>query len=167
MCWLRFGGEVVGPREDPPPQLFHSLLPYYLKPQSGCWARHSRNPVIGPKYTSMYGKNTDARTVFTTHYLPIAKRAGIVEEKQKAGLFVGRSLNCNSGCTHKYRSLLTSTVQSTQKHILCGTSWHLSLGNDWDKRSFRWGRLGEAPRQLRSGGIRVSWHHLIGLSAAT
>lgn len=41
----------------------------------------------------------------TAHYLPIAKRGGIVVEKQKKGLFVGRLLSCNSGSTQKYRSL--------------------------------------------------------------
>lgn len=55
----------------------------------------------------MYGKNRDAHKLVTAHYLPIGKRGSIVVEKQKKGLFVGRSLNCNSGSTQKYRSLLT------------------------------------------------------------
>lgn len=48
----------------------------------------------------------DRQKLVTGHYLPRAKRGGIVVEKQKNGLFVGRSLNCNSRSTQKYRSLL-------------------------------------------------------------
>lgn len=69
----------------------------------------------------MYGKNMDADTLFTTHYLPIAKRAGIVEEKQKTGLFVGRSLNCNSRTTQKYRSLL-AVLYRVHKNTYFGTA---------------------------------------------
>lgn len=50
----------------------------------------------------------DVHKLVTAHLSSNSKeRGGIVVEKQKKGLFVGRSLNCNSGSSQKYRSLLT------------------------------------------------------------
>lgn len=59
---------------------------------------------------------------------------GIVTEKQKKDLFMGKSLNCNSGTTEKHGSLLTSMYVYTHTHTVSMTGYrtssHPSLSND-------------------------------------
>lgn len=76
----------------------------------------------------------DVHKLVTAHYLPIAKTGGIVVDKQKKGLFVGRSLNCNSGSTQKYRSLLT-VLHGVHQSPTLGDIFLCVMAGDW--RSFR------------------------------